>query len=276
MTDTRKQSVTSYYDTVAGDYDDAFYRRPDPYPPLQYRHRHILDLLDGEQPETGATVLDIGCGPGEMAADLAKRGWCVHGIDISSSMIDIARGNVRSALGDDNDVALDVGDIENLSFPDAFFDAVVCAGVIEYLDGDEAWAREILRVLKPGGLLVINVTNRWAVRRWSLPVMERVKSLPIIASAADFIKRRLLGRGGVNRFPFRPRTHGPREFDRFLGAHGFEKLGHRYFAFSLMPYPLDTLLSGITVPIRRRLERRAAGNLGLWGTGYIVKARRVS
>ena len=275
MTDTRKQSVTSYYDSVARDYDDAFYRRPDPYPPLQYRHRHILNLLEEELPATGAVVLDIGCGPGEMAADLAKRGWRVHGIDISSSMIDIARKNVRSALGDYSDVTLGVGDIENLPFPDAFFDAVVCAGVIEYLDGDEAWARELRRVLKPGGILVINVTNRWAVRRWSLPVMERFKSLPIIASAADFIKRRMLGRGEVNRFPFRPRTHDPRAFDRFLGAHGFEKIGHRYFAFSLMPYPLDTLLSGITVPIRRRLERHAEGRLGFWGTGYIVKVRRV-
>src|SRR5947208_2532423 len=49
-----------------------------------------------------------------------------------------------------------VGDIEQIAFPDNSFDAVVCLGVLGYLDRDERALREIWRILKPGGRAVID------------------------------------------------------------------------------------------------------------------------
>ena len=272
----QKTQVTDHYNTVAGDYDREFYLDRDPYPPLRWRHEHMLELIDAASIPEGAKVLDIGCGPGEMVVDLARRGFDLWGVDISESMIDIARERVDSANDIETAVHLNTGDIERLTFQDGMFDLVVAAGVVEYLDSDGPWVRELNRVMKPGGMLLLNVTNRYTIRRLTAPLFDRLKALGAVRGSMDFIKRRILRRGSLNYFPFTPRTHVPRLFDRFLAAHGFTKTAHRYFAFSILPYPLDTLLGIITIPIRRRFERHARGKLGLIGTGYIVSARKTS
>jgi GDP-mannose 6-dehydrogenase len=93
-------------------------------------------------------ILDAGCGSGEMAAKLMERGYEVWGIDLAEPMIRHARALCRSNQ-------FQVGDIEQIPFPDNTFDAVVSLGVIEYLDGDQKALGEIWRVLKPGGTAVI-------------------------------------------------------------------------------------------------------------------------
>jgi hypothetical protein len=90
----------------------------------------------------------------------------------------------------------------------------------------------------------------------------------------NIIKKDILKKGELVRFPFRPRTHVPRNFDRFLEKNGFSKRAQRYFAFSVLPYPFDTVFGFVTLPIRKFLERYSAKNMLFFGTGYIVKARK--
>jgi len=95
-------------------------------------------------------VLDVACGTGDMCLLLARRGFAVTGVDLSGEMLAIAR---RKTAG--WQPAYQVADAEQLPFPDASFDAVTCAFGVRNFVHLEQGLGEMLRVLKPGGRMVI-------------------------------------------------------------------------------------------------------------------------
>lgn len=105
----------------------------------------------------GDQVLDVGCGTGSLtltAQPYAGPGGKVYGIDASPEMIEVAQKKAfRSGL----EVTFEVGLIEKLAFPDATFDVVISRLAIHHLPDDlkRMGFTEILRVLKPGGHLMI-------------------------------------------------------------------------------------------------------------------------
>lgn len=105
----------------------------------------------------GDTVLDVGCGSGNLtltAKNTAGAKGAVYGIDAAPEMIEVARKKARRA---NLNVTFDVGLVEKIPYPDATFDVVINRLMIHHLPDDlkrQAFA-EILRVLKPGGLLLI-------------------------------------------------------------------------------------------------------------------------
>lgn len=95
-------------------------------------------------------VLEVGCGPGEAAEQIAASGAEVTAIDISERMVELTR-----ARGID----CRVGDVQRLPFPDASFDCVLAAWMLYHVPDVDLAASELSRVLRPGGRLVA-VTNR--------------------------------------------------------------------------------------------------------------------
>ena len=93
-------------------------------------------------------ALDVACGTGDMVVELQKQGFTVTGVDISEEMLAIAKGKAPSAT-------YMVADAEALSFPDESFDAVACAFGVRNFVHLERGLGEMLRVLKPGGRMVI-------------------------------------------------------------------------------------------------------------------------
>lgn len=93
-------------------------------------------------------VLDVACGTGDMVIELAKRGCTVTGIDLSEEMLSIARQKTASAN-------FQSADAEHLPFDDNTFDAVTCAFGVRNFVHLEQGLSEMLRVLKPGGTMVI-------------------------------------------------------------------------------------------------------------------------
>jgi len=271
----KKNKVKAYYKGEADDYDRMFYLEDDRYPTLRYRHNYMLDMVNAIDLANDAVILDVGCGPGEMVMDLIKDERELYGIDIAQEMIDRAEGRLAKHEGLTNKVHLSVGDIENLDFPDDKFDLIICSGVIEYLSDDVHWLKEINRVLKKDGHLIINVTNKYSVRRWTAGVVESMKQVKPMKKMMDFTKDKILRRGKLHHFPFKPRVHSPKGFDRFLEEKGYEKISHNYFDFSLFPSPLDTLLSPVTLPVKRGMERFSTRKMVLNGTGYIVSAKKI-
>lgn len=93
-------------------------------------------------------VLDVACGTGDMVLELQKRGCSVTGVDLSKEMMAIAKRKAPQA-------EYSLADVERLPFGDASFDAVTCAFGVRNFVHLEQGLHEMLRVLKPGGRMVI-------------------------------------------------------------------------------------------------------------------------
>ena len=104
----------------------------------------------------------MGCGDGEFAVELTKRGATVVGIDASAEMIDAAKA--RSKL-QNADVAFQVATAEHLPFPAGQFDVVTAITILCFVDHAAPVFREIARVLRPRGRLVIGELGKWST--WS-------------------------------------------------------------------------------------------------------------
>ena len=100
-----------------------------------------------------ATVLDVGCGPGTITADLADRvpGGHVTGIDAAADVIEQA----RQAVGDRANLDFATGDVYALGYPDASFDVVHAHQVLQHLADPVRALREMRRVTRPGGLIAV-------------------------------------------------------------------------------------------------------------------------
>jgi SAM-dependent methyltransferase len=107
---------------------------------------------------SGRRILDAGCGDGALTAALAGAGALVTGIDRDPRMLSTGVARTHTA---DSTVEFVTGDIRALPFPDATFDVVVTVAVLCFLPDAESAAREMARVLKPGGDMVIGELGRW-------------------------------------------------------------------------------------------------------------------
>lgn len=100
-------------------------------------------------------VLDVACGTGDMVIELAKRGCVVTGVDLSNEMLAIAKQKTAQASFPLSTFNFQLGNAESLPFADGEFDAVTCAFGVRNFVHLEQGLSEMLRVLKPGGRMVI-------------------------------------------------------------------------------------------------------------------------
>ncbi|MGJ3260595.1 MAG: methyltransferase domain-containing protein [Rhodospirillales bacterium] len=119
-------------------------------------------------PAKGLQILDVGCGDGVLAVNLANSGAHVTGVDVSERMIEAARARAR---GDGADISFRVANAGDLPFEDDTFDAVVAVTVLCFVEDPEAAIKEMRRVLKPGGLMIAGELGRFS----SWAVVRRVK-----------------------------------------------------------------------------------------------------
>lgn len=133
-------------------------------------HRHFLDRFVA----AGDRVLEAGAGPGRFTIELARLGAQVTIGDISPVQLDLNRQKVAEAGCEQNVVSRELIDIADLSaFADAAFDAVVCyGGPLSYmLDRTDQALGEMLRVIRPGGHLLVGVMSLLGTTRAALPAV---------------------------------------------------------------------------------------------------------
>jgi ubiquinone/menaquinone biosynthesis C-methylase UbiE len=127
------------------------------------------------EPRTGERVLDIGSGPGFLAAAIAEATGSsgrVSGIDISEPLLAVARGYCSHLSW----VEFRQADATQLPFPDHAFDAAIATQVLEFVRDVDAALSEIHRVLRPGGRVVI-VDTDWDSIVWHSPNRERMSRI---------------------------------------------------------------------------------------------------
>jgi SAM-dependent methyltransferase len=112
-------------------------------------------------------VLDLGCGGGEGLRLIAGSltGGVAHGVDASPLMLAMAARLNRAAVRDGR-VRLAQASFDALPFPDGAFDKVLAANVMYFWHDLDAVVTEIRRVLRPGGRLIVYVTDGRDMRRW--------------------------------------------------------------------------------------------------------------
>ncbi len=155
-------------------------------------------------PET--RVLDVGCGHADFLADTYGVTPHVYGLDPDAQAL--ARNRVvRHPV---------VGRVEHIPLPDESFDLVTMAWVAEHLEDPGAAAREIHRVLRPGGRLIFLTPNAWNYNTWL------VRAVP--NRYHDFFTRRLYGRQDRDTYPVRYRLNTGRSADRVLGTAGLRRV----------------------------------------------------
>lgn len=142
---------------------------------------------------SGEAVLDVGCGTGALLAALAETfpGTRRVGVDPSPEMLGVARARLQSSA------ALCQGRAEDLPFRDGAFDLVVSTSVLHHLAEPDTALREMRRVLKPQGRLVITdwCHDYLACRLYGV-FAKLVRRAPIrIYGSEEF--RALLGRAGL-------------------------------------------------------------------------------
>ena len=143
-----------------------------------YPHRDDADagaavaLVDGLFPLAGRRVLDLACGPGRHAAQLAARGARVVGLDLSLPLL--ARARTRTG----GTVPVVRADMRRLPFRAETFDMVVNLFTSFGYFADDAQHQAVLTnaatLLRPGGTFVLDFLNAAAVRRYLVPREERV------------------------------------------------------------------------------------------------------
>lgn len=222
--ESEKQHIGQLFDRIAGTYD---------------RLNHLLSLNIDKRwrrravrllPERSAQVLDVAIGTADLTLELLRqeRAEQITGIDLSRNMMAIGEQKVAKK-GYASRVRFDYGSAQQMPYADASFDAVTCAyGVRNFADMDEG-LREMRRVLKPGGRLMVlefsyptNPLIRWGYDLYFTHILPWVgKLLSRDKGAYSYLNR------SVKHFPY------GEAFAEHLRAAGFSNITIRPLTFGI-------------------------------------------
>lgn len=156
----------------------------------------------------GADVLEVAPGPGYLAIEMARLAHLqVIGLDISRTMVEIARENATAA-----GVAVDFhqGDATAMPFAEGSFDLIVCQAAFKNFRRPVSALNEMHRVLRPGGLAVIQDMRKDAS---AAEIAQEVKSQDL-GGLNGFITKRILAR-------LRSRAYSAAQFERLVAESSF-------------------------------------------------------
>lgn len=118
----------------------------------RYSADAAAEFVDRLDLQSGARVLDVACGTGNLAIPAARKGAVVTGADIASNLLEQARTRARE---EGLEATFEEGDAEKLPYPDASFDVVMTMFGAMFAPRPEVVAGELARVCRPGGTIAM-------------------------------------------------------------------------------------------------------------------------
>jgi SAM-dependent methyltransferase len=273
VTDERTEAqavVDRYFDAVADYWTDVYGERGLQGQVYRRRMETALGWIDELNLDPGTPVLEVGCGAGFVSTELARRGLAVTGVDSSAAMVELLQ---RRALetGLDGRVHALVADVHGLPFDPDRFQVLVALGVLPWLHDPGAAVAEMIRVVSPGGWLILTADNRARLNLLTEP-RENALLTPIL-SAYQGLKR--LRGWTASRTP--SYLHLPREVDAMLTAAGAMPVRRTtvgYGPFTLRDRPVLPNEAGRWLHHRLQLASRERPSLRRTGWHYIVAAQK--
>lgn len=132
------------------------------------------------QSTAALSVADIGCGPGAQSILWAADGHRVYGIDISVPLIELARERAKAL---NLNIEFEAANAERLPLPDESCDVVLVPELLEHLSDWKPCVDEVVRVLKPGGIVYFCTTSRLCPK-------QHEYTLPLYSWYPSWLKRR--------------------------------------------------------------------------------------
>ncbi len=256
------------FDTVAATYDASNAQNP---LLCAMRHRTRAALIEHVAP--GASVLDLGCGPGSDAEFLARQGYRITAIDWSPHMAHEARRRIREAsLGQVVDVRhLGIHQLDRLE-PQAFDAGYSNLGPLNCVPDLAAAARLIGDRLRPGAAFVASVIGR--VCPWEVALYSIRGNVPraVLRFSRDFVAVPFNGRTVWTRY------YPPGELVRAFTAAGFERVSLRAMGLFAPPPYLQAFAERhpVLIALLQWLDDRLGGWPGFnrWGDHFLIVMRR--
>lgn len=226
----KKENVRQMFDSIAPDYDRLNHLMSMNVD-KGWRRKALKRIVDTAGP---LEVLDLACGTGDFSLAIArrmeKRGVAGHvsGVDLSNGMLAVMKEKVAAA-GLSGRISTAQGDGEKLPFADGTFDRVTIAFGIRNFEHREEGLREMRRVLKPGGRLVIlelsvpeNRIVRWFYNLYFLHILPWIGGkISGDKAAYNYLP------ASVIKFP------GRKAFSKTLADCGFGAVRHRAFTLGI-------------------------------------------
>ena len=221
----KKEKIKSLFDNIAPDYDKLNHILS-----LNidkgWRKKAVREIIDSKEP---LKVLDVACGTGDFTIEIARKaaeGSSITGIDLSEGMMKVGREKINAAKAR---ATLEYGDCEALTYSNDLFDRISVGFGVRNFEHLDIGLKEMCRVLKPGGKLVIlelsvpsNPIIRWCYKLYFLNI------LPAIGGIVS---------GNRGAYEYLPASvlHFPAP-DRFIGMMreaGFSEVRHKAFTFGI-------------------------------------------
>jgi SAM-dependent methyltransferase len=263
-------NAQDFFRVQVQDYDALHYGRERTFMSVRLE-RMIAQIAALGLPED-ARVFEAGCGPGRLMAALAIAGWSPFAIDTSRQMLQLASDRL-ARIFPARPVRVGAADIRRLPFREASFDLVCTAGVTEYLPDDDEPLRELCRVLRPGGVLIYSITNRWAPTLWPDSFVQAAKRCPPVLTVVNR-GLHVLGRLPARPLQFSVRRQSPTQTRASARRAGLLVQREEYFYYLPWPHPLDRLFPILTEALGKRMEWLRRTPFRAVGEGFLLVLRK--
>jgi len=263
--------VEQYFESDAAFWSDV-YRRADIFSVgIQRRQATALTWVDGLGLPLQTPILEVGCGSGMLSVALAQRRLSVRALDAVAEMV--ARTQRRAAdLGVAAHLSAGVGDVHRLEAKDATFGVVIALGVLPWLHSPAIAIREMARVLRPGGWLIVSADNQRSLVNLVDPF--RNPFLDPLKQAVIRLLRRPRPAGA------RPRGDRRAMIDGMLAEAGLTPVARTSCGFGPLWIAGHRILpAGSGLALERRLQTladRGVPGLRSGGWHYMVLARKAA